>query len=365
MQELNLPSAMPIPSRDTPLPTPPLDDEPVYQAFQSSSVRTETRTYRTPVEELKASTRHRSRSSIDVKAPAIATIGSDAIGQPRKGRKPVGMEDVIEVDESDSDQVTVNLGESASTSTAVSTLSSRSSVRGVKRGAGRAPLVSGSSSDTTRTSIRTTLEVPSASLVRSSSTSSMQSVVSEIDDRAHKRRPPGSPALRNESTLRVSQSPSRSVSPHGSPLRPAEDHRERSALGPSRNMDNVVPTSEPVPETPRAKAPQLQRATRNATEMARPVQMTSPSSIPVPVPRRLLGRSRKSPAEDELVPPATPERAKTKSPARQAEVVRAGKQELIKEVKEKEKKATGSPRFGSRFFTRLGAGKLAIHSINS
>lgn len=360
MQELNLPSTSSVPCRGTPLPTPPLEDEPVYQAFRSSSARNETSTYRTPVEELKASTRHRSRPSTDVKAPIIATIGSDAIGQPRKGRKPVGMEDVIEVDESDSDQVTVNLGESASTSTAVSTLTSRSSVRGVKRGAGRAPVTSGSSSETTRTTVRATLEVPSASLVRSSSTSSMQSVVSEIDDRAHKRRPPGSPALRNDSTLRVSQSPSRSVSPHGSPLRQTEDHRERSALGPSRNMDNVAPTSNPVPETPNSKASQLQRATRNAAEMTRPAQMTSPSSIPVPVPRRLLGRTRKSPVEDELAAPATPERAKTKSPARQGEVVRAGKQDLVKEVKEKEKKVTGSPRFGSRFFTRLGAGKLTL-----
>lgn len=347
------------------MPTPPLDDEPVYQGIHSAS-RTESRAYRTPVEELKASTRHRCRSSVDVIIPTIATIGSDAIGQPRKGRKPVGMEDVLEVEEIDVDQVTVSLGQSASTAVSTTT-PSVSSVRGVKRGAGRAPLVTSSAVESTRTSVRATLEVPSAPLARSSSTSSMQSLVSEIDDRAHKRRPPGSPAPPTESAPRVSQSPSRSVSPYGSPLRHADDRRERPALGPSCNVVNVAPTQTAVapadesgPQTPSRTAPQqLQRTTRNATEMVRPTQITSPSASGLPVPRRLLGMSRRSPAEEVIVPPATPERAKTKSPARQAEVVRAGKHEL-KEIKEKEKKATGSPRFGSRFFTRLGAGKSTL-----
>jgi hypothetical protein len=234
-----------------------------------------------------------------------------------------------------------------------SSSSAPSASRGVKRGAGRVPV--------DRTSSSNRLDVPSSTLARSTSTTSMQSTATDIDDRVHKRRP----AMATSSPVL-----SRDVSPRPYQRLDTAVIESRTAptqaLSLSRNRVNVVKA--PVEVAVDTKSLPPARPSRNGAEMIRPSREDLQSQIPVPSPsasNRILLKTRKSPpAEDVVVVPAAPELARTKPSSREGTLARAGhvetreREKEIKAEKEKEKKVASPPRFGARLLSRFGAGEL-------
>jgi hypothetical protein len=297
------------------LHTPPLEIEPLSSSTTavSSQLRPEP-----SVESLKAS----ARSS---RQTATVSKCGDAVGQPRKGTGPVRPADIVEVEEEEQEvqHISTRIGYREPLIS-----SSSQPSRGTKRGATRIPV------DRTPSSTRT-LEIPST-LARSTSTASMQSTTTDIDDRAHKRRPVKTPSpMRGEAR--------------------AYHHEisDNEPLTPSRKVNVKVIEEVQLIETKMKST----RPQRNGSEMVRPVPTTN--SPGTPLSKLKFGITRKSPpAEEVSVIPAAPELARTKGNSREATLTRAGRDqgERQKEVKEKEKeKMMSPPRFGARLLSRLGA----------
>jgi hypothetical protein len=299
------------------LHTPPLEIEPLSSSTTavSSQLRPEP-----SVESLKAS----ARSS---RQTATVSKCGDAVGQPRKGTGPVRPASIVEADEEEQEvqHISTRIGYREPL-----TASSSQPSRGTKRGATRIPV------DRTPSSTRT-LEIPST-LARSTSTASMQSTTTDIDDRAHKRRPVKTPSpMRGEAR--------------------AYHHEmtDNEPLTPSRKVNVKVIEEVQLIETKMKST----RPQRNGSEMVRPVTTTPTYSPGTPLSKLKFGISRKSPPTEEVsVIPASPELARTKGNSREGTLTRAGRDqgERQKEVKEKEKeKMMSPPRFGARLLSRLGA----------
>jgi hypothetical protein len=302
------------------LHTPPLEIEPLSSSTTAVSSQPQAEP---SVESLKAS----ARSS---RQPATVSKCGDAVGQPRKGTGPVRPASIVEADEEEEQEVqhiSTRIGYREPL-----TASSSQPSRGTKRGATRIPV------DRTPSSTRT-LEIPST-LARSTSTASMQSTTTDIDDRAHKRRPVKTPSpMRGEAR--------------------AYHHEisDNEPLTPSRKVNVVVIEEVQLIETKMKST----RPQRNGSEMVRPVTTTT-SSPGTPLSKLKFGITRKSPpAEEVSVIPAAPELARTKGSSREGTLARAGGQgelekERQREKKEKEKeKMMSPPRFGARLLSRLGA----------
>jgi hypothetical protein len=301
------------------LHTPPLEIEPLSSSTTavSSQLRPEP-----SVESLKAS----ARSS---RQPATVSKCGDAVGQPRKGTGPVRPTSIVEADEEEEQEVqhiSTRIGYREPL-----TASSSQPSRGTKRGATRIPV------DRTPSSTRT-LEIPST-LARSTSTGSMQSTTTDIDDRAHKRRPVKTPSpMRGEARAYH------------------HENSDNEPLTPSRKVNVKVIEEVQLIETKMKST----RPQRNGSEMVRPVPTTT-SSPGTPLSKLKFGITRKSPPTEEVsVIPAAPELARTKRSSREGTLTRAGRDqsERQKEVKEKEKekeKMMSPPRFGARLLSRLGA----------
>jgi hypothetical protein len=301
------------------LHTPPLEIEPLSSSTTavSSQLRPEP-----SVESLKSSSRSSRQAATASKPP---TKCGDAVGQPRKGTGPVRPANIVEADEEDQEvqHISTRIGYREPLIS-----SSSQPSRGTKRGATRIPV------DRTPSSTRT-LEIPST-LARSTSTASMQSTTTDIDDRAHKRRPVKTPSpMRGEAR--------------------AYHHEisDNEPLTPSRKVNVKVIEEVQLIETKMKST----RPQRNGSEMVRPVPTTN--SPGTPLSKLKFGITRKSPpAEEVSVIPAAPELARTKGNSREATLTRAGRDqgERQKEVKEKEKeKMMSPPRFGARLLSRLGA----------
>jgi len=302
--------------------TPPLEAEIVSSSTTAVSPRLRPQT---SVEELKAS----ARSSRTATSTTSSAKCGDAVGQPRKGTGPVRPDSIVEVDEEAQEEVQY-------VSTRIGyrepTLSSSQPSRGTKRGAGRVPV------DKTPSSTRTQLEIPST-LARSTSTASMQSTNTDIDDRAHKRRPVKTSPITRETR--------------------AYHHEitDMEPLTPSRKV-NVKVIEEVTTIETKIRA---NRPSRNGSEMVRPPPPTS--SPATPLSKLKFGIARKSPPTEEVTTvPAAPELARTKAVSREGALARAGRdqgerereKERERERKEKEK-MTSPPRFGARLLSRLGA----------
>jgi hypothetical protein len=298
------------------LHTPPLEIEPLSSS--TTAVSSQLRAG-TSVESLKASARS-SRQTANV------SKCGDAVGQPRKGTGPVRPASIVEADEEEQEvqHISTRIGYREPLIS-----SSSQPSRGTKRGATRIPV------DRTPSSTRT-LEIPST-LARSTSTASMQSTTTDIDDRAHKRRPVKTPSpMRGEAR--------------------AYHHEisDNEPLTPSRKVNvKVIEEVQLIETKMKGSRPQ-----RNGSEMVRPVTTTT-SSPGTPLSKLKFGITRKSPPTEEVsVIPAAPELARTKGNSREGTLTRAGRDqgERQKEVKEKEKeKMMSPPRFGARLLSRLGA----------
>jgi hypothetical protein len=295
------------------LHTPPLEVEPLSSSTTvvSSQLRAEP-----SVESLKAS----ARSS---RQTATVSKCGDAVGQPRKGTGPVRPAGIVEADEDKQEvqHISTRIG---NREPLISSSSQPS--RGTKRGATRIPV------DRTPSSTRT-LEIPST-LARSTSTASMQSTTTDIDDRAHKRRPVKTPSpMRGEARAY---------------------HHEMSdnePLTPSRKVNVKVIEEVQLIETKMKST----RPQRNGSEMVRPVTTTT-SSPGTPLSTLKFGISRKSPPAEEIT---SPQLARTKASAREGTLTRAGGQGELEKERQREKrekeKMVSPPRFGARLLSRLGA----------
>lgn len=336
------------------LHTPPLETAITAPAIEPSGPR-----YITPVEELKVSSQ--SRRTISASVRGNAAKAGDAIGQPRKGTGPVQAEGSLEVEARSSQEEEVQYISSRTIYREHTSSSSTTASRGTKRGAGRIPVDSSSSSHALN------LDVPTSTLARSTSTASMQSTSTDIDGRAHKRRPApvlsSSPILARSIATRAYRRHDVEITEISAPVR---------ALSPSRNRVNVSKPIEVPPASEEPKMPAPARASRNGTEMARPSREDLQSYIPVPnVSKRMLLKSRKSPPAEEadILGPAAPEHARTKPSSREGTLARAGHADSKeresagkseKAERGKEKKGMSPPRFGARLLSRLGGGKLKI-----
>jgi hypothetical protein len=317
------------------LHTPPLEAD-VPLASSNTAVSSRLRPT-TSVEELKASARS---SPPNPSSTGAAPKCGDAVGQPRKGTGPVRPDSIIEMNEEPAEQQDVQYISSRIAYREHPTSSSQPS-RGTKRGAGRSPVDRSSSGAS-----RSQLEVPTPSLARSTSTTSMQSTATDIDDRAHKRRPVK--AVPSPTQIRAE---------------PRAYHREIHApepepLTPSRNGLNVRKVEQTVLIETMTKTTirPAQSPSRNGSEMIRP-----PTSAPATPLSKLMFIARKSPPTEEVtLVPAAPELARTKASSKEGTLARAGIADpRDKKEEKKEEKKVSSPRFGSRFLSRLGAtGKL-------
>jgi hypothetical protein len=175
----------------------------------------------------------------------------------------------------------------------------------------------------------------------------MQSTTTDIDDRAHKRRPvkPTSP-IRGEQRAYHHDINSTTAS-------------DAEPLTPSRKVNVKVIEEVTTIET---KIKTI-RAPRNGSEMVRPppCAVASPGT---PSSRSRFGIARKSPPTEEVtMVPAAPELARTKAISREGTIARAGQnlKEREREREKEEKKQTSPPRFGARLLSRLGAtGTLSL-----
>jgi hypothetical protein len=261
------------------LHTPPLEIEPVPSSTTAVSSQLQADT---SVESLKSSARS-SRQSAAVARPK--TKCGDAVGQPRKGTGPVRPASIIEVEEEEQEvqHISTRIGYREPL-----TSSSSQPSRGTKRGATRIPV------DRTPSSTRT-LEIPST-LARSTSTTSMQSTTTDIDDRAHKRRPVKTPSpMRGEARAYH------------------HEMNDNEPLTPSRKVNVEVIEEVQLIETKMKST----RPQRNGSEMVRPVTTTT-SSPGTPLSKLKFGITRKSPSTEEIsMIPASPELARTKGNSRE------------------------------------------------
>lgn len=172
----------------------------------------------------------------------------------------------------------------------------------------------------------------------------MQSTTTDIDDRAHKRRPVKTP------------SPMREVRAYH------HEMTDNEPLTPSRKENLTVIEEVKLIETKMKSI----RPQRNGSEMIRPITITTttPTYSPgTPLSKLKFGITRKSPPTEEISTiPASPELARTKASSREGTLTRAGRdqgemeKERQREKKEKEKdKMISPPRFGARLLSRLGA----------
>jgi len=310
------------------LHTPPLEIEPLSSSTTAVSSQLRADTF---VESLKSSARS-PRQQAPVTMPPSKS--GDAVGQPRKGTGPVRPPSIVEADdEQEVQHISTRIGYREPLT------SSSQPSRGTKRGATRIPV------DRTPSSTRT-LEIPST-LARSTSTASMQSTTTDIDDRAHKRRPVKTP------------SPMREVRAyhHETDHEPfLNEMTDNQPLTPSRKVNvKVIEEVQLIETKMKGTRPQ-----RNGSEMIRPVTTTPTYSPGTPLSKLKFGISRKSPPTDEVtLIPASPELARTKGSSREGTLTRAGghgevEKERQREKKEKEKMVS-PPRFGARLLSRLGA----------
>ena len=329
------------------LHTPPLEPDAILSS-STTAVSSRLRST-TSVEELKASARAvRPAASVS----GAATKCGDAIGQPRKGTGPVRADSIVEMDEDPANEDVQYVSSRIGGYRDHPTSSSQPS-RGTKRGAGRTPVDRSSSGAT-----RAHLEVPTPSLARSTSTTSMQSTATDIDDRAHKRRPVK--AVPSPAPIRAEARPYHREMPtsDAEPLTPS-----RNGLNVEKVEQTVIIQTETKTKTtirPVQSQSQSQISPRNGSELTRP----TPSPQGTPLSKLKFSIARKSPPTDEVtIVPAAPELARTKGSSREGTLARAGTGavELKQREKEEKEKKVSSPRFGSRFLYRLGAtGKLAI-----
>ncbi|BEI83799.1 hypothetical protein CcaverHIS002_0404030 [Cutaneotrichosporon cavernicola] len=158
----------------------------------------------------------------------------DAVGQPRKGLNAVDVPEDID----DEDIISAALREVKSD--APSPPNHSDSIRGVKRGSGRAPVP-----QVTNLTPRTSESTPR--LIRSSSNASCSSSASELDQRATKRR---ADAPLPKSGL-SSPPPSRDVTPSAEELLSSSfPFIEEGEKGPSTPPRNTVPLAGQAPPTP-------------------------------------------------------------------------------------------------------------------
>lgn len=176
----------------------------------------------------------------------------DAVGQPRKGLNPVDVpEDAVDDEEND-DYLVSALRDVKSDAPSPPPRPSEGSLRGIKRGSGRAPLPQALRGDEPASPPRTSESTPR--LMRSSSNASCSSSVSELDQRATKRRPGDSPLPKSGLS---SPPPSRDTTPaaddftsSGFPF-PIEESEETPNTPP---RSTVALASGQAPPTPSATA---------------------------------------------------------------------------------------------------------------
>jgi hypothetical protein len=173
----------------------------------------------------------------------------------------------------------------------------------------------------------------------------MQSTITDIDDRAHKRRP-----VKPTSPIRGEQR----AYHHDINSIPTSD---TEPLTPSRK-DNVKVIEEVSTIETKLKTV---RAPRNGSETVRPPP-SAVASPGTPSSRSRFGIARKSPPTEEVtMVPAAPELARTKGISRDGTLARAGQNLKEREREKEEKKQTSPPRFGARLLSRLGAtGALSL-----
>lgn len=183
---------------------------------------------------------------------AHCSKGGDAVGQPRKGLNAADVPEDVDVD----DILAAALREVKSDAPSPAARSSES-LRGVKRGSGRAPVPQVPMSPP-----RTSDNTPR--LMRSSSNASCSSSVSELDQRATKRRPGDGPLPKSGLS---SPPPSRDTTPAGDDVPsssfpfPIEESEEGPNTPPHSNITLASGQAPPTPATnsqrPRSLIPRL------------------------------------------------------------------------------------------------------------